>query len=223
VVFCKWANIEYFPQVREDGERSYSLLFTHIKQVFENKGPNPSAVDLLSGNYLSTKHGMFNYSLSSSASWINNNLILRHIHTLSPKTAQIPLRAADILALPLQLCPHHSTTTKEPPKARHTHHRAQNSPMLTYAISKAFPAAMRDDVPGSNHFRNPTPLEQQQINACDRGESVIWRCRGCTTKFRVEMVGGRLVVTTYHCLGADLLHAVSDVRTMMNMKTESLC
>lgn len=44
------------------------------------------------------------------------------------------------------------------------------------------------------------------MEMADAGGDVTWRCRGCTTKFKVGMgEGGALEMTAWYCFG-DLLH-----------------
>jgi hypothetical protein len=200
----QWALIDYFAQVKDDATGTgYSLVFPHINGVFIH----PSSAKTLSANVTVTTNQNFKYTLESSASWINHNLVLRHLHTFSPGSSTASLRLDDLLNLPLQLCAHQSTTRDLPVKQRYTPDRPAISPVLTHAICSAFPPEKRTNVPKASVFRAPSPLEQKQMAAADEGEGVIWKCRGCTTKYHVAFVKGDVLITTWHCFGRDLPHA----------------
>jgi hypothetical protein len=203
----QWAVIDYFPQVRPgEGNAGYSLLHRHISEVFENREAESPSTDILSGNYATTINPKFDYTLDSSASWIHRNLVLQHVHTFRPKIRS-RLQLKDILSLPVQLCPHHSTTTARPLPSQYLPTRAGNAPLLTHAITGVFPPARRIGLSKQDNFRTPTPLEQKQMTAADGGEDVIWKCRGCTTKFDVLLEGQCLVIKTWHSFGTDIIHA----------------
>lgn len=205
----QWAVVDYFPQVRgEESETGYSLLHAHIHEVFEKRDAEPLSTDLLSGHYQTTKHPVLDYELSSSASWIDNRLVLQHTHLFRPKSRGT-IKLSDVLALPVRLCPHNSTVTSTAEKSQYVgKNSTANTPFLTHAITSAFPPKQRTGAPKPSTFRTPAPLDQKQMDRADAGEDVVWKCRGCTTKFHVAMTkGGALEITSWHCFGADLLHA----------------
>lgn len=204
----QWALVDYFPQLKDGEESGYSLLFPHIQEVFKNREANTSSIDLLSANYTTSAHAKFTYMLESSATWIKGYLILQHTHTFVPKNKG-SLQAVDIMELPLQLCPHHSSTTRAPTKSRHTPNRPGNAPVLIHAIVAAVPAVQRSSIPKLDTLRTPTLLEQNQMTAANQGEDVLWKCRGCTTKYRVRFEGRNLVINTWHSFGKDLAHAAT--------------
>ncbi|KAF2451010.1 hypothetical protein P171DRAFT_516750 [Karstenula rhodostoma CBS 690.94] len=216
ICMSQWAVVDYFPQVRdEQQEGSYSLLHAHIHDVFNRRDgdPDPKAADLLAGNYSTAQHPDFTYALASSARWIDNRLVLRHTHVFRAKPRG-PLNLAAVLALPLRLCAHMSTTTEKADRARYVGTHTANTPLLTHAIASAFaPGRQSGGAPSyldnTTLFRKVTPLEQKQIDSADAGEDVVWKCRGCPTKFKVAVGddGGALEIVTWHCFGADLLHA----------------
>jgi len=209
ICMSQWAVVDYFPQVRdEEQERGYSLLHAHIKEVFEKRVTEPAAIKLLSGEYATTIHPAFDYDLVSLASWVDNRLVLQHTHLFRPKS-RTPIKLEDILALPVRLCPHNSTTTETTEKARYVgKSTTSNAPLLTHAITTAFPPNQRTGLAKPSAFRNATPSEQEQMDRADAGEDVLWKCRGCTTKFKIAMAKeGGLEITSWHCFGADLLHA----------------
>ncbi|KAF9730835.1 hypothetical protein PMIN06_012863 [Paraphaeosphaeria minitans] len=208
--FSQWAAVEYVPQVRdEEKDCGYSLLHAHIQEVFNKRDADPAAAQLLSGNYATSKNPAFTYDLSSSADWIDRRLVLQHTHVFrAPSRA--PLKLAAILALPVRLCAHLSTTTAEAEKGQYVGKTSdgKNTPFLTHAIASAFPAQQCSSAPKPATFRNATPLEQKQMDAAEAGEEVVWKCRGCVTKFKVGMENdGALRIVSWHCFGADLLHA----------------
>lgn len=63
------------------------------------------------------------------------------------------------------------------------------------------------DVSKADAFRDPTALEHKQMEAAEAGGEVLWKCRGCTTKFSVMLEESGLVVGTWHYFGPDLFHA----------------
>jgi hypothetical protein len=204
VCMSQWGLIDYFPQVKnDDGSPGYSLVYPHIQSVFAS----PSSLDTLVGRFTADST-RFKYTLASSAAWVKGNLTLQHIHYFTPNPSFATLRLEDILNLPLQICPHHSTTTGTPTRSVHTPNRAANGRILTHAIAAAFPLSQRTGIPKPDVFRAPTPLEKKQIALVESGEDVIWKCRGCATKFRVELADGSLLITSWHCFGSDLIHTV---------------
>lgn len=211
----EWGLIDYFPQVKSDVEGpGYSLVYPHIQCVFDD----PSTLDHLVGNF-TADNAKLTYRLASGAAWVNGNLILQHMHYFTPKSG--PLRPEDILNLPLQICPHHSTTTGAPTRSLHTPNRAANGPILTHAIATVFPPGHQTNVPSPSVFRAPTPLEKKQIQLAAI-EPVIWNCRGCTTKFRVELENESLLITSWHCFGSNLFHAVKYWKWMVRREAFNL-
>ncbi|OAG06021.1 uncharacterized protein CC84DRAFT_1164407 [Paraphaeosphaeria sporulosa] len=210
VCMSQWAVVGYFPQVwDEEQEGGYSLLHAHIHDVFEKRDTDPAAAELLAGHYSTSKNPNFSYDLTSSASWIDKRLVLQHTHVFRSKS-RAPLKLAAVLALPLRLCAHQSTTTAEAERARYVGKTSdgKNTPFLTHAIVSGFPPDQRSSAPKPAMFRNVTSLEQKQIDAAEAGEDVVWKCRGCVTKYKVTMEkDGALKIVSWHCFGADLLHA----------------
>lgn len=204
----QWATVNYFPQVRDDEqEGGYSLTHAHIQEVFQKQATDPTATDFLSGNYATSNHPVFDYELASSASWVKGRLVLQHIHLFRPR-ARTPIKMADILSLPVRACPHHSTNTSPPPKSRYLPTRSGISPLLMHAIFTAFPPSQQTGSSFGSAFRSPTTLEQKQMDTAKTCDGMIWSCRACTTKFQVvKEEHGALKMTTWHCFGADLLHA----------------
>jgi hypothetical protein len=200
----QWGLIDYFPQVKSNyDDPAYYLIWPHIESVFAN----PSSLDRLVGSY-SAETPKFAYTLASSAAWIEGNLTLQHMHRFSPPSGSTTVLLQDILDLELQICPHHSTTTRTPSRSVHTPNRTANGPILTYAVSVAWvPLTQRIAIPTYGNLRPPTPLEKKEIELAHSGEDVVWRCRGCATKFRVTLEDGNLLITSWHCFGKDLVHA----------------
>lgn len=209
VCMSQWAVVDYFPQVRdEEQEGGYSLLHAHIQDVFNKRDSDAASAsaDLLSGHFTSSKNPNFTYDLTTTASWIANRLVLRHTHLFRAKRA--PLKLADVLALPVRLCAHNSTSTVQAETGRYVGKHRTNTAFLTHAITTAFPPSQRGNAPKPAVFRAATPQEQKQIDSAEAGELAVWKCRGCTTKFKITMgKDGALEIVTWHCFGADLLHA----------------
>lgn len=215
----QWGHIDYFPQVKNDVESpGYSLVYPHVESVFVN----PSSLDSLVGTFTADTTG-FTYRLASGAAWVKGNLVLQHMHYFTPKFGSSPLRPEDIVNLPLQICPHQSTTTATPTRSAHTANRTANGPLLTHAIATAFPPGQSLGILRSiNTLRTPTPLEMKQISNARMQEDFIWNCRGCTTKFRAELENGSLLITTWHCFGSDLFHAVKYWKWLVRREAHNL-
>ena len=136
-------------------------------------------------------------------------MVLQHTHTFQSKTKTL-LQPTDLLELPLQLCAHHSTTKSQSAENHYTSRNkiTQNGPLLTHAIIAAFPQTQRSLPSKVNDFRTPTPLEQEQMDKANAGEDVIYKCRGCPTKYHVlRQDNGTLSINTWHYFGRDLYHA----------------
>ncbi|KAK3201539.1 hypothetical protein GRF29_185g1274675 [Pseudopithomyces chartarum] len=205
ICMSQWAIANYFIQVRDDAQDTgYSLLHPHIEAVFQAR-ETESALSLLEGNYETASNPFFSYAFTSSASWIENRLVLKHTHAFRPP-ARETLSIPKLLSLPLRLCPHLSTLTSSPEKGLYLKGQTLNSPLLTHALVSAFPPAHRTGAPKASAFRSPTSSEAKQMEMADAGGDVTWRCRGCTTKFKVGTgEGGSLEMTAWYCFG-DLLH-----------------
>jgi hypothetical protein len=206
--FGQDAMIDYLPQ---DNTHGYNPVFPHIISALEQsqnhaaKKVSGPAIALLSADFTISKPH-FTWRLVSSGRRIDGNLVVEHVHTFQP-TSQQGLQATHLLALPIRLCPHQSTTTTKPAEpSMHIKSIETNSPQLTHAINSAFPATQRARV-NMAAFKLPSPQERETMDAADRGEDVVWRCRSCPTQYSVAFSGGRLVVTSWHCFGRDLLHA----------------
>ncbi|KAK9776274.1 hypothetical protein SCAR479_07180 [Seiridium cardinale] len=193
----------------------YSLVFDHIRQVFETTAPNSSLeVEYLCGAY-EIPHPNFHYTISTSGRRLNGNLVVQHEYVFQSQSSKTPLKPTDVLNLPLRVCPHQSTTVVAPTEARYAKNKL-NSPLFTYSITCAFPVAQRTSVPPRKNFRNPTPLEEQMLVAIDTEENPILRCRYCPTKWKVEYADGsasralgahELKVTVWHCFYNELYRA----------------
>jgi hypothetical protein len=141
--FCQDAMIDYLPQ---DDVHGYGPIFPHIISALERsqnhaaKNSSGQAIALLSGDFTISKP-RFTWRLVSLGRRIDGNLIFKHVHTFEP-TSQQGLQVADLLALPICLCPHQSTTTMKPPQpSMHIESVETNGPQLTHAINSAFPPA----------------------------------------------------------------------------------
>jgi hypothetical protein len=200
------AVIDYFPQTPNGG---YSLVYYHIEQAFEQMHsvtPGSKSIDLFSGA-LTVENGPLVYTMHSSAQWVEQNLIISHLHAFK-SSSKSQLNAASVLNAPVRLCPHQTTTTTAPPYSRHTPNSSPNGPLLSHAISTTFPPSRRKGIPSTSKYRKPTPLEKKDILAADNGEKVTWRCRACPTKFRTDYSDDEvLTVRTWHWFGRDLYSA----------------
>jgi hypothetical protein len=211
--FGQAACVDYLPKM--EGGKGYSLVWQHIEDTMrasveyagkEEEGPT---IDMLAGDY-TVEHAKFSYGLASSARRLNGYLVLEHVHTFQGSKNGGLLCAKDVVNLPVRLCPHQSTTTSGPKeKSMYIKSVEANSPQLTHAITTAFPATAQRAGVKTDTFKEPSPLELKDMNAADAGEAVLWKCRSCPTKYRVEYLptGRRLVIRSWHCFGRDLLHA----------------
>ncbi|KAL4864076.1 hypothetical protein BDV12DRAFT_205920 [Aspergillus spectabilis] len=200
-------TIDIWPQTAEGG---YSLVYTHIEEAFEFKCTGlrmSEGIDLFTGDF-TVPLGAASYRLSSSARWVEQNLVLRQEHRLRRAT-ESPLQAVDITSLPFRVCAHLTTTTSPPPEAQRAN-ISRNGPLLTHAISSAFPGTLRRGVADLSTFRKPAPTEETQMASGQVNEDFVWQCRSCPTKFCVQYInrnGGELVVTVWHCFGKELYKA----------------
>lgn len=164
-------------------------------------------IDLFTGEF-TTQLRSLDYHLLSSARWIGRGLVLKQEHRLRSSTGS--LQSIDVTTLAFHICAHLSTTTSPPPTRRHTKRQDPNGPLLTHAISTAFPRNFRRGIAGPKTFRPPSPAEQAQITASAHNKGYIWRCRSCPTKFRVEYCSSnnRLDVTEWYFFGKELYKAL---------------
>ncbi|KAJ4993795.1 hypothetical protein SVAN01_00849 [Stagonosporopsis vannaccii] len=204
------ASVDYFPR---DGEgRGYSLVFAHIAAALDESaihaspGATGPPISSLAGDY-TVHRANLRWRVQSSARRVDGNLVLKHVHSFRHTLAS-SLKPHDILHLPLRLCPHQSTATAPPLQSRYLRHASayRNGPLLTHAICSSFPraAGFRIDI-DTGPFKRLAPSEHAQIAQQAAGENVLWRCRACATKYRVERAreGEQVVVTSWHCFGRD--------------------
>ncbi|KAK8080979.1 hypothetical protein PG997_008797 [Apiospora hydei] len=106
--FCQGHYIDYLPRGPDNG---YNFLLSHIATAFEQKAFDPQfAVSHLARKF-QIQHGQVQYTLSTTADWIDGNLILRHDHQFGPFLEKTFLD--DYLGTyPLRVCPHQSTTSE---------------------------------------------------------------------------------------------------------------
>ncbi|KAI1502925.1 hypothetical protein F5X99DRAFT_377003 [Biscogniauxia marginata] len=200
------AAIDYLPQ-GVDGT-GYGLVLEHIIHTLDSTSPeSTSPIEYLSGSY-EVPSPAFNYTISSCGRRVNGNLIIQHDYAFRPLSPKTPLKAVDILSLPLRICPHQSTTTEAPPQNRYLTDNRRNGPLLTHAIASAFPASKRVGIAKAASFRDPTALEQQMMSAADGSKDVTYRCRACPTKWKVEYGrgsnGDELKIGVFHCFYREL-------------------
>lgn len=212
------AMIDYLPK---DASHGYNPVAKHIgnamreSQDFSSKGATGPLIETMSGNFTITK-GNLNWSLDSSARRIDGNLVVKHIHTFRTQSRTF-LHAKDLLALPIRLCPHQSTTTATPNATiglrnwysnGRTKIVEQNGSLLIHAITSAFPStALPWQGVDMTSLKPMTSTEQAQVDAANAGEDIYWRCRSCPTKYRVRHAGNAFTITSWHSFGRDLYHA----------------
>jgi hypothetical protein len=194
-------------------EGGYSIVWPHIQQAFVERGPgvvDSGPIELFDGDF-TIQAGGVNYSLRSSAAWVRKNLVLQQEYRLS--STKGALQAVDVTTLPLRICAHHTTATTPPTPPSVRHHAAKpvpNSPLLTHAITTAFPSDLSKKLPKAG-FRDPAPSEATQMNTGAGDPDFPWRCRSCPTKFRVAYStekNGELIVNAWYCFGSEIHRAV---------------
>jgi hypothetical protein len=197
-------------------EGGYSIVWPHIQNAFEERGPrvvDSGPIELFDGDF-TIQAGGVNYSLRSSAAWIKKNLVLQQEYRLS--STKGALQAVDVTTLPLRICAHHTTATTPPTPPSVRHHAAKpvpSSPLLTHAITAALPSDLSKKLPKAE-FRDPAPSEATQMKNGAEDPEFIWRCRSCPMKFRVVYTagdggqGGELIVHAWYCFGWEIHRAV---------------
>ncbi|KAG0648568.1 hypothetical protein D0Z07_5391 [Hyphodiscus hymeniophilus] len=199
--FGQWSSINYLPHDELGG---YNLLFEHIVEArksltTDNDG---SPIEVLDGNF-TIRYERLNYTLTSSGRQIGRNLILKHEHIFYRENRRSPLRLADIVNLPIRLCPHQTTSTRKPEPNHYTKGRLPSG-LLLYSISAAAPPSLRIGIPTTDKFNAPWPSEKKQIDAAASCVNALWACRACPTKWRVRHSGeggGELKITAWHSFG----------------------
>lgn len=200
--FGQWGTIDYLPKSDFGG---YSLVWDHILKAREslaNESGNGagSVIALLGGNF-TVIHERLNYTLESSGRQIGKNLVLKHGHVFHGKTARSSLRLADIINLPVRLCPHQTTSTQKPEPGRYTKSKLPSG-LLSHSITTAAPTSLRVGLPKPSVFSTPAPSEKRQMDTASL--DTLWTCRACPTKWRVRYSGagvGELKITTWHSFG----------------------
>ncbi|KAL3439862.1 hypothetical protein BJX65DRAFT_315354 [Aspergillus insuetus] len=205
--------IDFWPRTENGEGPGYSLVRSHLVQARQSSGApqDVNPIPLFSGDY--TVHpGNVKYRLVSAARWVGlrRNILITQEHRLKSAMAGQPLRAEDVLAMPLRVCAHLSTTTEPPPQAEQGRSAyRKNGPLLSHAVIAAFPDNMRGDIDLSPRpdgpFRKLTGTEMNQYRDAASDNSYIWRCTSCPTRFRIEYKAEdlELLVTAWHSFGAD--------------------
>lgn len=211
------AMIDYLPG---DATHGYNPVFVHIanamgeSQDFASKGAVGPLIDTMSGSFTITK-GSLAWSLDSSAQRVDGNLLIKHVQTFRSLTRK-SVGVSDLLALPIRLCPHQSTTRTTPKPSlnlRGSYYWSgqpkiveQNGRLLTHAIASTFPVSAQQAIDMTS-LKPLTSTEQAQVSAAEAGEDIHWRCRACPTKYRVQRLGNAIKITSWHSFGRDLYHA----------------
>ena len=202
--FGQWSSIDYLPNDELGG---YNLLWEHIAEArnslnLESEVNIGSPIQILDGNF-TVRHERLNYTLISSGRQIGKNLVLKHQHIFHGINSRSPLRVADIIALPVRLCPHQTTSTRKPEPNRYTKGKLPSS-LLSHSIATAVPPSLRSGMPTPSMFSNPSPSEKKQMDSVVSGINTLWTCRACPTKWRVQdsgEEGWQLKITAWHSFG----------------------
>jgi hypothetical protein len=217
--------LDYHPMSEEIG---YLLAFEHIRKALEQSGrtiiDGQCAVPLLDGSYAinypkKQSLRLATYTLTFSARRIDSNLVLRTVHSFTPRSNLNIMKPEDILDIPVRLCPHHTTSESFQKERRWWDNGEQklrqryNGPLLTHAIKSVFPAQPLPKLPclwfhkqrkqrKQRKLREPTMTEENQMTY-NISPGHIWWCRSCPTKFRVEQGqdDGIVTVTAWQSFG----------------------
>ncbi|PIG82849.1 hypothetical protein AARAC_003119 [Aspergillus arachidicola] len=196
------ASIDYWPQTPSGG---YSLVWEHILEAFKSQPSSPGLsppIQLFQGDFTFNKNFM-SYRLSSSAQWVDRNLVLTQEHRLRISNSQTrTLQATHITSLPFRVCAHLSTTDVSTIRTSRSNKSLTKSSLLIFAIAAAFPPHLRKGL--------PQPDTSLQLEDAETKSNFIWRCKSCATKYRVRYEGrngGEVVVTAWHCFGKELWKA----------------
>jgi hypothetical protein len=116
-----------------------------------------TSIQLLDGNF-TVRHNLLNYTLVSSGRQIGKNLVLKHEHIFHGIDPRSPLRVADVVKLPIRLCPHQTTSTNKPEEGRYTKSRLPGG-LLFHSIVVAAPTSLLAGIPPSSIFDTPARKE----------------------------------------------------------------
>ncbi|KAF7523503.1 hypothetical protein G7054_g11731 [Neopestalotiopsis clavispora] len=209
------AIIDYYPKSELEG---YSLVWEHIRHALEiSSVDTDSSIEYLSGSF-QVQHPSLHYTLSTSGSRVDGNLVIRHDYRFRALSAKVQLTAGQILGMPMRICPHQSTLTVPLSSARWSKPNKQflNGPLFTQSIASAFPVAQKTGVPAPKLFRKPTPIEERMLESLEAGEDTHMSCRFCSTKWAARYAekrssgkgkSGELTVTVWHCFYKELYMA----------------
>jgi len=205
VLSLKWNLIDYLPQ-NSNGQGGYSLLWNHIfsaRKSMNSESRIGDPIVLLAGNF-TIPHPKLAYTLRSIGRQIGKNLVLKHQHIFQATNAKSPLKAGDVLALNVQICPHQTTRTAPPGENRYSKGKLPSS-LLTHSIASCFPTPLRTNLPPLSKFSVPVASEQKQMNFSSPGVTGMWSCRACPTKWRVvykgDGKGEEVRVVVWHSFG----------------------
>lgn len=211
--------IDYHPKTEMGC--GYSLTFEHVKETLgpvEKPKLQEKEVEMIAAHYSITKTRFFGpditHTFTFSARRKNFNLILKQTHhfSLSSNLGNRGNWPSDILNFPLRICAHHTTDTAsrkdKASYAYHWDHRKQvyghktcyNTPMLTHAITTAFPIHKRIATSSffpwlpffsQPKFAEPAISEENQMNAAnevspEEGLEHVWWSHSCPTKFKIS-------------------------------------
>jgi hypothetical protein len=202
--FGQWSSIDYLPNDELGG---YNLLWEHIAEArnslnLESEIKIGSPIEILEGNF-TVRHERLNYTLTSSGRQMGKNLVLKHEQIFGSINPRSPLRVADIITLPVRLCPHQTTSTQKPEPNRYTKGKLPSG-LLSHSIATAVPPSLRAGMPTPSMFSNPSPSEKKHMDSVVSGVKTLWTCRACPTKWRVQHSGeggGQMKITAWHSFG----------------------
>jgi hypothetical protein len=115
----------------------------------------------------------------TKGSWTNLRysliLLLKHEHIFRDINPRSPLCAADIINLPVRLCPHQTTSIERLEPNRYTKGRLPSG-ILSYSIATVVPPSLRGGAPKPSTFSDPIPSERNQMDFVVFSVDALWTC-----------------------------------------------
>jgi hypothetical protein len=147
--FYKDPVIDFWPRTEDGAGPGYSLALSHLHQArqFVATPQNVNPIALFASDY-TIQQGNIKYMLVSSGRRVEmrRHLVIMQEHRLMNVTPGEVLKAEDVLALPLRVCAHLSTTTAPPPQAEQGRSAyRKNGPRRSHTVMTAFSENVRRD------------------------------------------------------------------------------
>ncbi|KAK8119898.1 uncharacterized protein PG998_004524 [Apiospora kogelbergensis] len=228
---CEGNFIDYLPHSMGGG---YNILLAHIVSAFERRDfersdfertpiDGKSSTEYLAGN-LQIPHPQLRYHFSTTADWVNGNLILRHKYQFS-RLPEADMHSSSITRMPFRLCPHQATTDQVPPKSRYLPDQRGIGPLLLYSIETGMAGSKRSWSYNRSLYRPPTSREQKQMDMdiIAGGNGFTFKCDKCPTKWRVlPAQPEQFTIEAFHCFGKDWVSVIPHFRSFLRRSGPTL-